>query len=114
MSNQITPATIINAANSINRLNQLLSWDLATATANHTKVGVMVHLQIQTNRAPISLWLSSMDLEETITKLIETEINNLEKAGIAVDEIINQYKSASLQVIDAQQSKQPLDTSGNP
>lgn len=104
------PSEIIAQANAINMLNQLLSWDLATATANHAGPGVMVHLQFQRpGGMPQNLWLNSKDLEQLIADKIEQLITTLESTGVNVDEIVEQYKQVGQQVIAQQQRNQALD-----
>ena len=109
MTTPSNPTNILLAANHINKLKQLLAWDLAGSVAPDA----LVQLQMQTPRsvAPVYLWLTAVDLDSCMNELIQAELTELETLGVDTDPILLEFRNLVLQVTDAQRQHNeiPLD-----
>jgi len=87
------PKDIVQSAQQINKLRQLLAWDIAAAITPTATV----QLQLQTPRSqmPVQLWLSASDLELFLTEEIEKTLNRLLALGVDTAPILSEYRAAA-------------------
>jgi len=98
---------ITQAAVEINKLQQLLAFDLAT-TVHRAKTGVVatVKLELLThNPARISIIIPASDIEATIAVMIEDSLSALAAKEIDTSEILATFRATGQQLLADQQNK---------
>jgi hypothetical protein len=112
--NNLTPFDIVQLADTVNSLNMLLAWDLATikAHAANQKITVECKLLIsdpRLNGFQPTLYLTSGDMEELVTSQISVALNKLQAAGIDMAKTLEAYRSTAEQLLGQQHTQTPID-----
>lgn len=105
------PENIMQAANLINNLRQLLQWDLAVTGITTAKFGnsPTVHMQLQVSGSPVNLWIPADKIEKSITDQIHATLEELELLGVDTSAILQDYKQTGQQILDSLQNKKGVD-----